>query len=126
MALRGVGLQSITTTNAGQPVFGTTVTTAFQVSPDPFTGNTGPQSMASIATVTVASTAVFRQGDKLMVGTAAHFNAAPTTAPDQGQVCMAIVDATHMKIKGLASSHGANEFIVLCTTASYIAIQPVR
>lgn len=124
MALRGVGVQTITTTNVGQPLFGTTVTNAFQVTPDQFAGNTGAGANPSIASLVVASTAVFRVGDKVMIGTAAaSFIAVPTLAPDFGEV-VSISSATAMKVKGLTRSHAATEFIVMCTTCSYLAIQP--
>ncbi len=121
MALRGVGVQTLS--GSAQPVFGTTVTDAFQVTPDIYTGRTDPASNPSTATIVVASTQVFRVSDRVMIGTAANFNSAPSTPPDQGQV-VSIASSTEMVVKGLTRAHAANEFVVLAITVSYIAIQP--
>lgn len=122
MPMRGVGVQTLGAT--AQPVFGTTVTTAFQVTPDQFAGNTGTGANPSVATIVVASSAVFRNSDRVMIGTSANFNGAPAQQPDAGTV-IAIVDVTHIKVKGLTRAHAAGEFVVLNTSCSYIAIQPL-
>ena len=127
MAMRPfAGSQTIGGTNP-QPVFGTSVTTAFTPPPDPFSGNLLPGSNETQVTVVVGSTKGFWPGDNVLVGPAAAFKpgiVAAGSIADFGTV-KSVVDSTHLIIQGLKNTHAANEWVVLDQPAANIHIRPV-
>lgn len=127
MAMRPFfGTQTIGGTNP-QPVFGTSVTTAFAPPPDPYSGNLSPGSNETLVTIVVASTKGFWQGDNVLIGPAASFKpgiVAPGSIADFGTV-KSVVDATHLIVQGLKKAHAASDWVVLDQPAGNIHIRPI-
>ena len=110
---------------AAQPVFGTGLTAAIVPSVDQHTGTNRPGTTPPPVTVPVTSTIGFNQGDSIQVGPTANFTTANRGNLDHG-VITAIVDVTHMKVRGLLQTHAATgEWVVLDEVASYVQITPV-
>lgn len=111
MAIRGFGPQTVTGTP--QPMFGTTITTAFNVTPDPHTGLTDPRSQPSTVTAVVAASSNFRVNDRAMLGAAG--------GPYDWCKVTAIPDATHVTISGLQTpNHTAGEWLILAIDCAHI------
>lgn len=119
------GAQAIAATGTAQPVFGSSVTTAFVPPPDPFSGNLNPGSNETQVTIIVGSTTGFISGDNVLVGPSAAFGAdgTSTALADWGTV-KSVVDGTHVIVQGLKKSHGAGEFFVLDQPAGNVHIRP--
>lgn len=117
------GVQTIT--GSVQPVFGTSLTTAFTPPPDPFVNNLNPGSNETQVTIVVGSTLGFLTGDNVLVGATATFKPGLATANADWGTVKKIVDATHMVIQGLKNSHAANEWVILDQPAGNVHIRPV-
>lgn len=114
MAIRPFGFRTVTGTP--QPAFGSLVATAFQVTPDAHTGNTSPRSQGSKSTVivTVGDGAIFRVGDRIMIG-------ARGGPYDYGKVTAIATDT--LTVQGLVRSHAVGEFIILGIDTANVYIQ---
>jgi hypothetical protein len=113
MAIRGFGVQTVTGTP--QPLFGTTLTAAFNVTPDSHTGLTDPRSQPSSVLAAVTSSTNFRISDRVMLGAAGG-------PYDWGKI-VAIPDATHVRIQGLSTVHHASgEWLFLAIDCAHIEI----
>lgn len=113
------GSQTIASSSAAQPVFGTTATAAVSPTYDQFAGNvTGAN--PSMTTLTVASTSGFYPGDYVLVAASYQLGAA---SPNLGQV-KTIVSSTSLIVEGLNQSVPNGAFVILSETAESITIQP--
>lgn len=114
MAIRPFGFQTIS--GAPQPAFGSKVATAFNVTPDQYTGNTDPRSQGSFSKVPVtAGTGTnFRIGDNIQIGV----KGGPY---DRGKVTAITTDT--LTVQGLTSSHAVGEFVVIGINVGELHIQ---
>lgn len=119
------GVQAIGTTGTAQPVFGTTVSTAFTPPPDPFSNNLNPGSNETQVKVNVASSLGFIVGDYVLVGAAADFKPGLATVMADSGTVKQIVDATHVVVQGLKNTHAAGEFFVLAQDCGFVRIRPI-
>lgn len=124
MALRGFG--AITTSAAAQPAFGSTIATAFTVTPDPHTTNPGVGANQTNATVVVANALFWKPGERIGIGTAAQFAFSPSSStgqPDWGRVATVNYGTNTLTVTGLSRSHAVGEFAVLGTDCATVRIQ---
>lgn len=116
-SLAFAGSQTIASSTAGQPVFGTTTTAAVSPTYDQFAGNvTGAN--PSMTTLTVASTSGFYTGDYVLVAASYQFGVAN---PNVGQV-KNIVSSTSMIVEGLTQSVPNGAYVLLNETAETITV----
>lgn len=113
MSIRGFGNQTVTGT--AQPLFATTLTAAFSVTPDPYTGLTDAKSQPSSVKAAVASSNNFRVNDRVMLGVAGG-------PYDWGKIVQ-IPDSTHVVIQGLqTANHASGEWLILAVDCAHIEI----
>lgn len=113
MSIRGFGPQTVTGTP--QPLFATTLSAAFVVTPDPHTGLTDARSQPSSVLAVVASSTNFRVSDRIMLGAAGG-------PYDWGKI-VAIPDSTHVRIQGLQTpSHASGEWLILAIDCAQVEI----
>lgn len=120
MADRGFPIVTLGATAV--PVFGNTLTTVVNPSPDPHTGNFNPASQRSVGSGTV-STVLFQKGDRVLVGTAAQL--ASGTA-DSASISAVNTAGTLLTFQGLTRQHAIGEFVVLVLTCASRSIQFVN
>lgn len=114
MAIRPFGYQTLGA--APQPAFGSKVATAFNVTPDQYTGMTDPRSNPSSAkvAVTTGQGLLFRINDNIMIGV----QGGPY---DFGTVVG--ISGDTLTVQGLVRSHAVGEFIIIAVPAAEISIQ---
>jgi hypothetical protein len=121
MAFRGYGIQSVTAATA-QPVFGTTLSAAFAVTPDMYSGTTDPRSQPSTAQAVVVNAQFFRVGDRVNVGPAAG----PWDWARITKITAGTPPAATLTLQGLASSHASGQYVILAIPCASITIQPIK
>lgn len=122
MSLRGFGLQTLT--GSAQPVFGTLTGSPISPSPDLRTGRLDAASAPSQAVVGVASAAIFRQGDHVMIGPLGDFSVqSPAHPPDGGVVSAVNYAGNTITVNNLRRQHNASEWAVLAIPCAQISIQ---
>jgi hypothetical protein len=114
------GVQSIASSSASQPVFGTSTTAAASPTYDQFAGNrTGAN--PSVTTLAVSSTEGFTDGSNILVATTAQLGSAN---PNVGRV-VGIVSTTSMTVSGLNQSVASGAWVILAEEAESITIKPI-
>jgi hypothetical protein len=111
------GIQTIIATNVGQPVFGTTTTSAASPTYDQFVGNMQGAN-PSTTVLTVISTKGFNPGQYVLVGISAQLGSAN---PNLGQVKV-VTSSTSMTVRGLNQSVASGAFVILAEAAESITI----
>ena len=112
--IRSFGIQSLAGTNFSQPLFGTLLQQASQLSPDPYTGNTNPGSNPSMSQVFLEASLGFRVGDQIAIAPKANF-AYPMSKIDVGIIKTFTPGTpyTLAVVEGLQFTHGIDEYFVL-------------
>jgi hypothetical protein len=130
--IRSFGIQTIASTGASQPLFGSTLAAAGVLTPDQFSGNTKPGSNPSLSTFAVTSSLGFRPGDHVGVAPKADF-VAPTygSSPNYGNVDCGIIKSVTLGspndfivVQGLQNQHASGEYFVLNEQANIVKIVP--
>lgn len=101
---------TITTTNTAQPLIGTTTTAA--TGP----GGTDPNGDPAVVEVPVTSSAMFLNGDWVIIGSAAN--------SDEERVrVQSVPDSTHIVLKGMAKTHLTSSFVRLAVFCAQVYVQ---
>lgn len=118
MALRGFGVQTLTTGTA-VPAFGTKLTAAITViTTDRYAGTTDPRANQSVASAVVTNTNFFRIGDHVLVG--------PAAGPWDGGYVTSITPgsapAGTLGIRGLVKAHVSTDYVILAISCAGLYI----
>lgn len=114
------GVQSIASSSASQPVFGTKTTAAASPTYDQFAGNqTGAN--PSVTTLAVTATAGFVAGQYIIVATTAQLGSAN---PNSGRV-VNVSSSTGMTVSGLNQSVASGAWVIIAEEAQSITIKPI-
>jgi len=116
-SLAFAGSQTIASSTASQPMFGTTTTAAASPMYDQFVGNaTGAN--PSVTTLTVTSTAGFNPGQYVLVAISAQLGSA---TPNLGRVT-AVASTTSMTVAGLTQSVASGAYVILAEAAQSVSV----
>lgn len=114
------GVQSIASSSASQPVFGTATTAAALPTYDQFSGNVAGAN-PSITTLAVTSTAGFNPDQYILVGVTGQLGSAN---PNIGRV-VSVASSTSMTVSGLTQAVPSGAWVILSEQAESVTIKPI-
>lgn len=124
MNIETFGIQSIASSTASQPVFGTTLSAASTIQPDRFSGSTGPIAQPSMSYLTFTSVVGFKKGQRIAVAPKFNFTKFPSWGIQDCGLIFAI-NGNVVQVEGLTMPHASGEYVLLTEDCSEVWIIPV-